>query len=121
MELHVQSWFTLDLAQEAAKGTLIAGYCAGEVDVDRFTLGKREFLLDVKRAGMRGNPEEFVHLHLRADAETDAKVRAWIKGEAAFAAAKVAVGDGEVLVQVRGECCSCTSHGIACVETCPYY
>ena len=121
MELHVQSWFAIDLAAEAAKGTLVAGFTEGEADFEAIALGKREFLLDVMRGGDKANPEGFAHIQLRADADTDAKVRDWVAKAETFRESDIVLGPDEVLVRVRGESCSCTSHGIACVETCPYY
>lgn len=121
MELHVQSWFTIDLAAEAAKGNVIASFAEGEADLDSLELGPRQFLLEVMRSGPAANPEGCTHVQLRADSETDAKVRDWIAKADSFKEAEIALAPGESLVRVRGESCSCTSHGIACVETCPYY
>jgi len=114
MELHVQSWFNLNLNDEKSRNTIKATYGVDECDPESFELSPKEFLVSVEKSGSRANPSNIAWIHLVADENIFAKVRAWILHCNAFDESKVNLSDNEVLVKVRGEYCTHTSHGVDC-------
>lgn len=114
MKTHVQSWFTLNLDKEKDRGTVKAVYGPDKCDPESFKLDPREFLVSVERAGEKANPSDIAWVHLLADAEIFAKVREWIRHCNAFDADRVDIAEDEILVQVRSEYCTHTSHGLDC-------
>lgn len=114
MVLHVQSWFKLNLEDEKARGTIVHTTAQGKTPEGPVVLGPGELLVWVEREAPNANPARVGWLQLKADDEIMAKIRDWILHCGSFRSADVALGDGEVLVSVRDEACSHTSHGLHC-------
>lgn len=114
MVLHVQSWFKLNIEDEKKRGTLVHTTAQGKTPDGPLALGPMELLVGVEREGPNANPERVGWLQLKADDEIMAKIRAWILQCNDFRSADVVLEEGEVLVSVRDEACSHTSHGLHC-------
>jgi len=129
MKPHVQAWFTIPFnpAQVSDARALMDGVLSTEANkgFDELTQEefdaitdrlKGEYIVEVKRAGEQVNLTDAMPVYMRVpfDSVIAAQIQAWVVSQEGFNPAEVKVESGDVLVEVRAECCGTCSTGHAC-------